>query len=64
MKNKQVKQMMASILFNSKFLSDIHSIVDFDYPVLTVWNSELSIEQFACLSRKAVSLTANQLKGK
>lgn len=61
--NKSVKRMMSAELFKNKFLPECHSVVDFDFPVLTVWNCELSIEQFACLSAKTISLTASELKG-
>jgi hypothetical protein len=64
MKNKQVKNQMAVQLFKNKFLDDVHSIVEFDFPMLTVWNCELDIEQFCSLSKKKVSLTADQLRGK
>lgn len=64
MKNKKAKQMMGVQLFKNQFLDDVHTVVEFDFSMLTVWNCELDIEQFASLSKKTVSLTANQLRGK
>jgi hypothetical protein len=64
MKNKRVKLMMEVQLFKNQFLDEVHSVVEFDFPMLTVWNCELGIEQFCSLSKKKVSLTADQLRGK
>lgn len=64
MKNKNAKRMMGEQLFKNQFLDDVHTVVEFDFPMLTVWNCELDIEQFRSLSKKLVSLTADQLRSK
>lgn len=63
MKNKKAKQMMLNELFNSYFMPFmVHSIDEYHYPYITCWNKVLMREQTARLSRKTVSLTADQHK--
>lgn len=63
MKNKKAKQMMLNQLFESYFMpSMVHSIYEYHYPYITCWNKILMIQQTAHLSRKTISLTADQYK--
>lgn len=57
MKNKRVKQMMFSVLYERDFETEhVHVPVNMDFPMLTCWNRVLKKEQFSSMPSRMVSI--------